>query len=304
MTAGDEGVMTGVAAHHEPERRIATDGAVLVRQPGPAELSPRRHARRHQTLKLVLGIGTPVALVALWQLASSQEWIDPKIYSSPSDTVSKARELWKEGRLQDDLWASGKRVVLGYVYGAGLGLLAGFVTGMFRWVRAALEPMLNALYSVPKLALISPFLLIFGFGDAPAIALIAVTVFFFVWIPTLSVIVSLPHGYREAASSLGVGRWRMLVDVLLPASLPQIVVGLRISAGVSVLMVIGIEFVIGSDGIGYLIEQGRQLNIIGWSYVGIVVAALMGVVFMAIIRLIGRLLTPWDRQQRDGATYI
>src|SRR5690606_27192174 len=130
------------------------------------------------------------------------------------------------------------------------------------------------------------------------------TVFFFVWIPTLAAIVSLPHGYREAAASLGVNRWRMFVDVLLPASVPQIFVGLRIAAGVSVLMVIGVEFVIGSDGIGYLIEQGRGLNIIGWSYVGIVISALMGVLFMALIKLLGRLATPWDRDQRDGATYI
>ena len=90
--------------------------------------------------------------------------------------------------------------------------------------------------------------------------LIATVVFFFVWIYTMAPIMAVPAGYREAADSFGVTRWQMFRHVLLPGALPQIIVGIRVSAGVAVLMVIAVEMLLPRDGIGYYVNRGRELG--------------------------------------------
>lgn len=268
-------------------------GAALVYRPGAAEIAPKRHSRRRYALELSLAIAFPVALIGLWQMASSLDWIDSRLYPSPSDIVSKTRSLFTDRNLGDDIWISVRRTLWGYVIGTALGLVFGIAMGMFRLLRKTMEPTLIALYTVPKLALLPIFLTIFGFGESPKVAIIAVTVFFFVWLSAMAAVMSVADGYQEAARSFGVTRWQLFRHVMLPASLPQIFVGLRISAGVAVLVLVGVEFVLGGSGLGHVINQGRQLGLIEQTYVGIVIVAIIGVIFAAIVRFIGKLLSPW-----------
>jgi sulfonate transport system permease protein len=171
------------------------------------------------------------------------------------------------------------------------------------WIaRATLEPTLNGLYTVPKLALISIFLIVLGFDNKPIIAVIGITVFFFVWIQTQAAVMSISPSYRDAAQSLGSGRWQMFRHVILPASLPQIFVGLRVAGGVAVLTLIGAEFVFTPDqkGIGYKINNARNILDPPQAYAGLVVAGILGVVFTFVIRLIGRFASPWARDRTIG----
>ena len=269
----------------------STEAAVVRREAGFAEKSPRKYHRRRRWIELSLAIGVPVALIALWQLAFDLEWIDQRFYASPYEIVTS--DLLREVTLWDAVWISVQRMLKGFLIGAVSGIAVGLVMGMSRTIRAALDPLLTALYTVPKLALIPVFLTMFGFGDPPLIALIAVTVFFFVWISTMAAIMAVPEGYREAANSFGVSQWQLFRHVLFPGSLPQIFVGLRIAAGVAVLIMIGVELVLASDGLGELIEQGRTLFLPERTYVGIVLAALIGLAFTLVIRVIGRILLPW-----------
>jgi sulfonate transport system permease protein len=194
-----------------------------------------------------------------------------------------------------------RRTLLGFVVGGAGGVAVGVLMGMSRWLRAALEPMLSALYTVPKLALVPVFLSVFGLDDRSIVALIAVTVFFFVWISTMAAVMGVPVGYREAAATFRASRWEMFRHVLLPAALPEVFVGLRIAAGVAVLMLVGVEFVVGDSGLGFLIQQGRQLLLLGQTYVGIVVVAVFGYVFALLVRLAGRLLCPWAPEDNAHA---
>lgn len=291
MTATDRSQSTTV--------RSGTGQRTIRRVPGPSERHPVRHRRRRRILELGLAAGVPLALLVLWQLASSLDWIDSRIYPSPSETLGEVWNLWDEGRLWDDVSLSVRRMVIGWGIGSLIGVVLGLVMGFWPLPRAGLEPMLSALYTVPKLALIPVFLAIFGFGEAPIIALIAVTTFFFVWLSTLAAIQSVPEGYRETARALEMSRSQQFRHVLLPAALPQIFVGLRLAAGVSLLMLIGVEFVIGGEGIGYLIEQGRTLFLLEQTYAGIVVAAVLGFLFMFVVKWIGRRLTPWAQDDRS-----
>ena len=272
----------------------------IIRTAGGAERDPVAYGRRQQALRIGLGIGVPVALLLLWQVSAVQGWINRFDYPAPTDIVAKTREVFQDnpsGNMWLDVSASGRRLLLGYLWGSLFGLAAGVAMGMSRYLRYAFEPMTNALYTVPKLALIGVFLIIFGFDDTPIVALIAVTVFFFVWIQTLAAVLSVSDNLREAAKSFGAKRRHMFRHVLLPASLPGIFVGLRLAAGVAVLTVIGVELVFTPGnpprGVGYRINNARQILDPPQAYVGLFVAAIMGVLFTVAVKYVGRLLMPW-----------
>jgi len=277
----------------------AGNAAVLVRRPGHPELQPRGYAQRLRALRIGLGAGVPVLLVVLWQVASNRGWIDNRVFPSPGRVVTEVRDLEELGKLWPNLWATTRRILVGFAIGAFSGIVIGILMGVFLIGRAAFEPLLNALYTVPKLALLPLYLIIFKFGETVYYALIVTTVFFFVWISTLEAIVSVPDGYREAVLSLRQSRWQLFRHVLFPASLPQIFVGLRITAGVSVLIAIAVEFSYGSTGIGYLIIQGKTLFIPPQTYAGIAIAALLGIAFIGVVDIARRLAVPWAGRDRS-----
>ena len=274
----------------------------IVHRPTAAELGPRRFRRRRRAIDVTLAVAVPVLLLALWQLAAMRGWIDRTTVAAPSDIPGETRNMFAHQHLWSDTWVSIKRILIGFAYGSVAGIAVGVVMGMARNIRVALDPTLTALYTVPKLALLPVFLIIFGFGEAPVTAVLTVTVFFFVWISTMSAVISVPDTFDEAARSFGASRWQTFRHVVLPSSLPQVFVGLRIAAGVAVLTLVGVEFVFapGSKGIGYVINQSRQLLLPQQAYVGIVVTALIGVALTWIVRTVGRLLAPWAPKD-DGS---
>lgn len=277
------------------DRGTTTAVRQIERTPSAADRDPGRYSRRRRVVETTLGIGFPILLLIFWQAASINGWIDRFNYPAPTDIVREfrdTREIWWEA-----IQISLGRLLPGYFWGVLFGVLFGVLMGMSRLVRATLEPSLNALYTVPKLALISIFLIVLGFDNKPIIAVVAVTVFFFVWIQTQASVLSIEPSYREAATSFGSSRWQMFRHVILPATLPQIFVGLRVAGGVAVLTLIGAEFVYTPDskGIGYRINFARTVLDPPMAYVGLVIAGLLGIIFTFVIRLLGRLASPWSR---------
>ena len=191
----------------------------------------------------------------------------------------------------------------GYFWGVLFGLLFAFVLGRVRVLRKMSEPTLNALYTVPKITLISPFLIIFGFKDKPIIILIAVTVFFFVWVPVQHAVMTVPSSQREAADSFGANAWQEFRHVTLPSTLPQIFVQLRVAASVAFLAVFGFEAVFTPSkngqqrGLGFMINNTRASLDMESAFAGVIIAALLGVVVSAIIGRIGRAVTPWANEE-------
>lgn len=274
------------------------DEGVLVRRPGPQELHPARTHRRRRALEIALAVAVPLLLVLLWQLAAAQSWIDARVYPAPSTILADGWARAGAGELWPDVWATLKRVLGGYAIGTVAGYALGLLMGSLSLVRAALEPLLDALYVVPKLALLPVFLNMFGLGEGPQIALVAATVFFFVWISTMAAVLAVPAGHRDAGQVFGASTWQMFRHVLLPASLPAVLVGARIAAGVAVLVIVASEQIAAADGLGHLIFDSRALFQNDVMFVGIVCVAVLGVVFSEVVRIAGRLLTPWAPRDR------
>jgi ABC-type nitrate/sulfonate/bicarbonate transport system permease component len=278
----------------QPEAGVAP----VRREPGRADQDMRGYVRRQRRVERSLAVGVPLLLVLAWWGGTTTEAIDTRFFPSPSTVWDTAWELISDGELQEQVWVTTRRVVPGFLLGVVTGVAVGVALGVSRLARAALEPTLSALYTVPKLAFLPALLLIFKFGDTPKILVVAITVFFFMWISTMTAIATVSHGYREALQSFGATGWQMFRHVLLPASLPQIFVAMRLSAGVSVLTIVGVEFVQGGTGIGDLIWKSWQMFLPGRTYVGIITVALFGLVFSMIVQFIGRRCTPWAPDER------
>jgi sulfonate transport system permease protein len=272
---------------------VPSVGSAAVRRPTAADVAPgpaRRSRRRKETL---LALGVPVLVIALWQLTADLGMLDSRFFPAPEAIARAAGRLAIDGVLLDHLWVSTRRVLLGFLLGCGLGVLTGILVGASQWIRAATEPLTYALFTVPKLALLPLFLLIFGIGETPIILLIAINCFFLVEIPTMLAIATVPTQLTEVARSFGSTRLQMMRHVRVPYALPQIFVALRLSAGAAILVLVGAEFVQGRTGIGFLIWNSWSLFLADQMYVGIVTVAIMGALFTVLVSAIGRFLTPW-----------
>lgn len=284
------------SASRSPQRRKDWRNEI-VREPNRADHDPIGYRRRRRRLEILLAGGVPVIFFALWELCIRADMLDKRFFPAPTTIVRTGRELIADGTLQDALLTSTRRVLLGFLLGTAVGMIVGIAMALSRWLRIALDPLLSAFYTVPKLALLPLLLLIFGLGERPIVFLIAISVFFFVWISTMEAISQVPLAYRDGITQFTGKRWPLFRHVLLPASLPAVFVGMRIAMGVAVLVMVAAEFVQGRGGIGYLIWNSWNLLIARRMYVGIVCVALMGVVTMYVVRVLARICTPWADEQ-------
>ena len=288
-----------VIVDQDQQRSSPAGQARLVRRPVGSPVEIRRRSVRARRVDLALGVAVPLFLLGLWELASRQGWVDRRIYPPVTKVIQTGWQLARDGALGDAASSTLNRLMQGFLLGSSTGFLVGMGMGLGHRVRSALEPLLNALYVVPKLALLPIFLTMFGFGDAPKVVLVAVVVFFFVWINTMETFATVPLAYREVAKSFGASRSLTFLQVFLPSSLPQIFVGLRMAMSVSVLSIVGAEFLVGNAGLGYLIFNSRQLFFQDRMYAGMIAVAVMGVILSSIIAFIGRRLTPWAKVERQ-----
>jgi sulfonate transport system permease protein len=255
---------------------------------GSAVPAPPRPARRRR-----IGWILPVTLVLLWELLTIVGVIDDRFFPPPSTIATGAVDMVTSGDLVGDTLLTITRIGVGFVVGGILGYATGLTTGVFLTARRIVEPTLSAIYTVPKIALLPVFLTIFGFGEAPKIALVSLTVFFYVWIYTMEAVVQIPRGYRDAARSFRVTRRQELVHVVMPATLPSVFTGLRVAIAVAVLVTISSEYIVGGSGLGYLIFNSRALFKIEDAFVGIVVVAFLGYTLQLLVMRIGARVTRW-----------
>jgi NitT/TauT family transport system permease protein len=176
----------------------------------------------------------------------------------------------------------------------------GLLMGWFRGVRAFLDPIVAATYPIPKISLLPLLLIIFGLGEASKIMTVAIAGFFLVLITTSHGVAQVDPILIQAGENYGARGWRLGTRVILPATLPAIFNGLRLALGVSLLIIVAAEFVAADRGIGYLIWISWSTLAVGKMYAGLVIIAVLGVLFTSGLARLGQTLMPWaqDIQQR------
>jgi NitT/TauT family transport system permease protein len=227
-----------------------------------------------------------LAAACVWAALSYFEVFPSTAFPSPADVARGFVEKARHGAILDDIVASLFRVTVGFGLAVTLGIPFGLWLGLRLRVRLALLPAVNFFRSLSPLAWIPFAILWFGIGDVPSIFLIFMTAFFPTAVATSAAVASIPTVYFRVARNYDIQGIEFLTQVTLPAIAPQVITALRITAGLSWVVVVAAEMIAGRDGLGFLIWDARNQLRPDLVVVGMVVIGLIGVI---IDRLLTRL---------------
>jgi sulfonate transport system permease protein len=227
----------------------------------PREAAPRRRADASATLqRLVLALALPVGLAVMWELVVRSGWSDGRLMPPPSRIWQEFEELARNGELWRHMGATLLRVAVGFVAGTVAGTLFGALAGYSSLTRKLIDPTVQGLRAVPSIAWIPLFILWLGIFETSKVALIAVGVFFPVYLGVMAAILSVDRKIVEVGRVFRLSGFAMVRRILLPAVLPAYVVSLRAGLGLGWMFVIAAEFMGASEGLGYLLIDGQQLG--------------------------------------------
>jgi len=218
----------------------------------------------------------PVGLIALWQVASSLGWLSTRVLPAPLEVIKAAWALSLSGELWTHVKVSAWRALAGLVIGGGLGLALGLLTGSVKFFETLLDSTIQMVRNIPALALIPLVILWFGIDETAKLFLIAVSVFFPIYINTFHGIRNVDPGLIEMGRTYGLLRWQLYREVILPGALSSILVGLRFSLGLMWVILIVAETISAQAGIGYLTMNAREFLQTDVVLVGILLYALLG----------------------------
>jgi ABC-type nitrate/sulfonate/bicarbonate transport system permease component len=240
-----------------------------------------------------ISIATPILLLAAWEIAARTGVLDTRFFSSP---VSISKELWTmavSGDLWKHTWASLVRVLVGFAIGTTLGVILGLGIGLSPTISAIFKPLIDATFPIPKVGLLPLVIIIFGLGEASKYAIIAISAFYLIVINTAAGVRQIEKIYLDVGRNYHASRLMMFTDVALPGALPSIITGMKISMGVSLIIIVTAESLAAKSGIGFLIWTSWQVFEVEKMYVGLFVSALMGFLLAVMLDWVEKRLIPW-----------
>src|ERR1700709_1630434 len=207
-----------------------------------------------------LGLLLPVGLALAWEIVVALGWSNGRLVPPPSKLFATIMELARSGELMRHVVATLTRVFAGFGLGVVAGTLLGAISGYWRLARQLLDPTVQALRAIPSIAWVPLFILWLGIFETSKIALIAVGVFFPVYLGVMGAILSVDRKIVEVGRTFRLSGPAMIRRILLPAVLPAYVVSLRVGLGLGWMFVVAAEFMGASEGLGYLLIDGQQLR--------------------------------------------
>ncbi len=240
-----------------------------------------------------VGLYLPIVVLVIWQAVCSLQLVIPAILPSPLEIAVAFWQLARSGVLISDLKISLIRVVFGFLLGAGLGLVTGAFAGLYKRFEDVVDPSVQMLRTVPHLAITPLFILWLGLGEWSKDVLIATGAFFPMYMNTFMGIRSVDAKLFEVARVLQFSRVQQFTKLMLPAALPNVLLGLRLAIGVSWLGLVVAEMLGSSSGVGYLILNAQQFSQTDVVFVGLIIFALIGKLSDSFVRLLERRLLRW-----------
>jgi NitT/TauT family transport system permease protein len=260
---------------------------------GPGRGRRTRRRPMSPARRWTLRLASVAAILIAWQIYGGS--INPILLSDPSAVAVAFVDMVRDGSLGHALASSLEVLGLGFLFGSVAGVVIGLAAGRSETIAALIDLPVNALYAVPAVALVPVIVLWFGFEVTTK----TIVVFFFVIFPVL---INTTRGVREVdpelvevARSFCSSERRMWFDLILPSALPFIVTGLRLAIGRALIGVIVAEFYTSLSGLGDLITTNASNFQTARMFVPIVVIALLGVFFTALLELAERRLVQWRK---------
>jgi NitT/TauT family transport system permease protein len=241
----------------------------------------------------VLTLAVAASLFGAWELLARAGAISPIVAPAPSRIVAALMNELKTGELQNHLAATAARLSIGLLIGGSVGILAGMAMGLSRSLRRFADPFVAAAHPLPKIAILPIVMVFLGVGELSKVAVVALAVFFPMLINTMTGVRQISPGYFDVAKSYGATRAKLFTRVVIPASMPMILSGLRIGLNIALVVTISIEIVAASRGLGALIWLSWEVLRIEVLYAALFVTAALGICFNILMQfLLGRLV-PW-----------
>lgn len=214
---------------------------------------------KHSRMNYLLGLLPPAIIIIIWEFLVRLGYVRQEFFPKPSEVFWSLVEITESGELFNHLSASLIRVFSGYLIGITLAIPLGIMMGCSKRLSFIFRPIIEMLRTVSPIAWIPLAILWFGIGNTPAIFIIAITCFFPMAVATINAVYMVNPLYRKIARNFGASKWQEISTVIIPATLPIIFVGLRISLGIAWLVIVAAEMVGMRSGLGYLIMDSRNL---------------------------------------------
>lgn len=236
---------------------------------------------------------SPIAFLAVWELASRTGLIPQRTLAAPSAVAGTLAEMTLSGELPSNLVVSFERVLFGLAIGVTTGIVLALLAGLSRRGEAAVDPIMQIKRTIPTLALTPLFIVWFGIGETPKVALIAFASMFPVYLNLFSGIRSVDARLVEGARSFGLSQAELVWHVILPGALPSLLVGLRYSLSIAILVLVVAEQINASAGLGYLINNARDFLRTDIIVVCLLVYAVLGLAADGLVRAIEARALVW-----------
>jgi NitT/TauT family transport system permease protein len=241
----------------------------------------------------VAGAATLLVLVALWQIGDSLGWISTLFLPAPVNIARALYQLTISGELWKHLSASLSRLAVGWIIGTVFGIAVGLGVGLSSLLRSPGMAVVAALFPIPKIALVPLFIIWFGIGEGSKIVTLAFGVFFPTVIATAGGVDNVPRSLIRMAQSFGLSHASIIRKIVLPAALPAILSGFRVTSSIAIVLLVAAEMIGAERGIGAFVLSAGNLYDTDNLLAGIVVLSLLGLAVAGLISWLERRLLAW-----------
>ena len=283
--APEPSAMASVAAS-DPPAAVAVLPSQLLRIPG----RPGPIARYEG---VIFGGGTAVIFLVIWQIIAYLRIFPPLFLPGPLDIWNALVAYVEDGSIWPDLAVSGEELIYGYGLAILVGLPIGLLMGWYRRANMALDPFVNFMNAMPRIALVPLLIIWFGIGIWSKVAVIFLSSIFPILINTQAGIRNLDAGWVKAAHSFGASDLQLFRTVALPGAIPFILTGMRIGVGHALIGVVVGELVAARAGIGLMMATAGTSFQTAKVFAGLVIVSSAGVMLVYLISLVERRFQAW-----------
>ena len=234
-----------------------------------------------------------LALAAWWEAAPRLGLTDPAFFPPLSEVLWAGWALAQNGQLWQHTSASVARALGGFAIAVAYAVPLGLAIGWYRRLGEFLNPLIELLRNTAPLALLPVFLLLLGIGEVSKVAMVVYACSWPLLLNTIAAVKQVDPLLIKSARTMGASAGQLFIKVILPASIPNIFVGVRLASATAILVLVAAEMVGAKSGLGYLIIYAQYSFLIGDMYFGIIAITFIGVLFNALLQLAERRLTAW-----------
>ncbi len=246
---------------------------------------------------LLAGLLLPLGLLVLWQVISCAGWVNASILPSPVKVLKVIEGSVADGFLLKNLLISFNRVIRGFLFGSGIGFVMGTWMGLSKTAEKTLGPFFHAVRNVPLVGWVPLFIIWFGFGEFSQVVFISVGAFYPVVLNTLQGIRGVRREYIELGRVFGFSRLKVFTKIILPAAVPSVFTGVRLSLSTSWMLVVAAElFGVSTGGVGNMMMDAREFFKMDIVIMGILTIGAVGFIMNQLLAAIEGHFLSWKRR--------